>query len=338
MTQAQSQHNGGKGRNVPKMFSAAGGEFVGSFFIFVAIYMVSALSPALYGPSIFLIAIATGLAYAVMTVVFGKLSGGQFNPAVTLAAMLTYKTKFLDGVLYIVAQILGGIAAGGVVKLIIPTSQTATAKMWFANAVNGFAKGSISDTQLANAKVTFGVWLAIAVEVIAVAIIVAVAMRTLDEDGKATSASALAMGAAYALGVTFTYPITGASLNPARSTGIALFTMKSGLAVNPVSQLWLFWICPILAAAVVALVLILGQLISDKLADKANMQVADVADFGAEEVPAEAQAQFDEAINVAENNEAPGNDDAQGNFEMPSLDSPSAPESGSESDEDSEAK
>lgn len=328
MTQAQSQNNDGTGSNVPQRISAVGGEFVGSFFIFVAIYLVSALSPALYGPSIFLIAIATGLAYAVMTVIFGKLSGGQFNPAVTIAAMLTYKTKVIDGLCYIVAQVLGGIAAGGVVKLIIPTSETATAKMWFANAVNGFGKGSLSATQLANAKVSFGLILALVVEVIAVAIIVAVAMRTLDENGKTTSSSAVAMGAAYALGVTFTYPITGASLNPARSTGIALFTMKSGLAVNPITQLLFFWVSGILASALVSLVLIIARILSDRIDEKANEQVAGVADFGANEVPFNAQAQFDAAVNVAESNDLAGNDAGQTSFEMPSLDMGSVPEPG----------
>ena len=49
------------------------------------------------------------------------------------------------------------------------------------------------------------------------------------------------------------FPVTAASLNPARSTGIALFAYNQGLAQNPLSQLWLFWVCPVLAAAVVAL-------------------------------------------------------------------------------------
>ncbi|MDF7663818.1 aquaporin [Bifidobacterium sp. ESL0763] len=340
MTQVQSQHNGGDGKTALGVLSASGGELVGSFFIFTAIYLVSALSPALYGPSLFLIAIATGLAYGVMTLVFGRLSGGQFNPAVTLAAMLTYKTKFLDGICYIIAQVLGGIFAGALARYIIPTSTIATGKMWFANAVNGFDKNSLSATQLANAKVTFGVWFAIAVELIAVIIIVAVAMRTLDGDGKATSASALAMGAAYALGVTFTYPVTGASLNPARSTGIALFTMKSGLTLNPANQLWLFWICPILAAAIVALVLIIGQLISDKTVKGGHAQ-ADVA-FDAEAVNGEGQVDFDAVVASGSEDASDSKAEGQDSFEMPSLDSAADPaydasDSASAADEDAKS-
>ncbi|WEV68559.1 aquaporin [Bifidobacterium sp. ESL0775] len=263
MTQQQAQHTSKKHAHGIS-FPGIGGELVGSFLIFLAIYLVSALSPALYGPSALLVAAATGLAYASMTFIFGKFSGGQFNPAVSLAAMLVGKTGFLNGICYIIAQVLGGIAAGAVVKLVLPTSKAAPAKMWFTNAVNGYDQGSISSTQLHQAGVSFGVLFAVIVEVAASIVIVAAAVRSMDDNGKATSRSAAIIGAAYALGVAFTYPITGAALNPARSTGIAIFASKVGLAVDPLKQLWIFWICPILAAAIVSIVIIIAQMISTK--------------------------------------------------------------------------
>ena len=57
-------------------------------------------------------------------------------------------------------------------------------------------------------------------------------------------------------------PVTGAGLNPARSTGIALAAMNEGLTQNPLQQLWVFWISPVLAAAVVALVMIIAQMMT----------------------------------------------------------------------------
>ena len=68
------------------------------------------------------------------------------------------------------------------------------------------------------------------------------------------------MGLAYGLATAISYPVTGAGMNPARSTGIALATMNQGLDQNPVQQLWVFWIAPVLAAAVVALVVIIAQM------------------------------------------------------------------------------
>ncbi|MDF7665047.1 aquaporin [Bifidobacterium sp. ESL0745] len=261
MTEQQAQHTESK-TAAPIPISAIGGELVGSFLIFLVIYLVSALSPSLYGPSAILIAAATGLAYAAMTFIFGKFSGGQFNPAVTLSAMLVGKTGVVNGICYILAQVVGGIVAGGVVKLVLPTSKAAPAKMWFTNAVNGYDQGSISSAQLQQAGVSFGILFAVIVEVIATIIVVAASLYALDDDGKATSKAPAIMGIAYALGVTFTYPITGASLNPARATGIALFASQAGLAANPLKQLWIFWICPILAAAIVAIVVIIAQMVS----------------------------------------------------------------------------
>ncbi|WEV42646.1 aquaporin [Bifidobacterium sp. ESL0682] len=263
MTQQQAQHTGQKGAKGIS-FSAIGGEFVGSFLIFLAIYLVSALSPSLYGPSALLVAAATGLAYAAMIFIFGKFSGGQFNPAVSLAAMLLGKTKVFSGICYIIAQVLGGIAAGAVTTLVLPTSKAAPAKMWLSNAVNGYDKGSISSSQLQQAGVNFGILFAVIVEVAASIIIVAASVYSIGEDGKSTSHSPVIMGAVYALGVMFTYPITGSALNPARSTGIAIFANNAGLAVKPLSQLLIFWICPILAAAVVAIVIFISQMFSSK--------------------------------------------------------------------------
>ncbi len=118
---------------------------------------------------------------------------------------------------------------------------------------------------LSSVSASFDITLAVIVEIIASILVVAAAMATSHDDEDAT-AHATTMGLAYGLGAAMTYPVTGAGMNPARSTGIALFARNAGLAQNPMQQLWVFWICPILAAAIVAMVMIGVQLIRDQAA------------------------------------------------------------------------
>jgi aquaporin Z len=241
----------------------AGTELLGSFLVCFVIYMAYTLSAPLYNPNLAFIALATGLAYAATTLIFGRVSGGQFNPAVTIAAMLTSKTKPLDGLLYIVAQVLGGIAAGAVFKSVLPVSQSLPIKVWLTYGVNGFESGSVSYSALNGAGTSFSITVAILVEVVAGILIVATAMSTIRADGSVTSNQPWAMGLAYAAGAAFTYPVTGAALNPARATGIAIFAQNQGLTQQPLQQLWVFWIVPVLASALVALVMVSRGLLAN---------------------------------------------------------------------------
>ncbi|KFI67892.1 MIP/aquaporin family protein [Bifidobacterium magnum] len=256
-------------------------EFAGSFLICFCIYLMCTFGSTLYSVNLAFIALGTGVVYAAMTMIFGKISGGQFNPAITLAAMLTSKTRVADGVLYIVAQIIGAICAGGLVKAILPTSQSISASQWFAMSVNGFDKGSSLYASLNQLGLTFNVTIAIVVELIASIIVVAAAMVTLKNNGKPTHTHALSMGLAYAAAVAMAYPVTGASVNPIRATGIAIFAQGEGLAQEPLAQLWVFWVCAILGAAIVALVIIVAQLIAGRNTE--DMMAQEVAEDAQEE-------------------------------------------------------
>ena len=227
-----------------------GAELVGSFIICFAIYSICTLGSAIYGVNMAFIALLTGLVYAAATLIFGTISGAQFNPAVSVAAMLSGKTHVLDGVLYIIAQVLGGIGAGAAIRFLLP--------------INGFDKNSVSYATLGNYGVSFSITLAIAVELVAGIIIVATALNTTSESGKTNTSHAIAMGLAYGVGAAISYPVTGAALNPARATGIAIFAQNQGLSQEPLQQLWVFWICPILAAAIVSLVAIVASMIGTK--------------------------------------------------------------------------
>ena len=217
-------------------------ELAGSFLLCFAIYAFSTWGSAVYGINIVFFALATGLAYAAVTAIFSRVSGGQLNPAITVASVLVSKTKI-------------------VVKL-LPTSEQVAAKVWLTPAVNGFENGSVSYSLLTQYGITFSITLAIVVEVVASLIVVATAMSSLGDHGESSDRHVIAMGLAYGLATAISYPVTGAGLNPARSTGIALAAMNEGLTQNPLQQLWVFWISPVLAAAVVALVMIIAQMMT----------------------------------------------------------------------------
>lgn len=284
-TGSQATHNAPAQTTMP-LAIRVGAELAGSCIVFFAIYAFSTFGSALFGINMAFIALATGVAYAAVTFIFAKVSGGQFNPAITLASMLIGRTKPLDGVLYIVAQVLGGVIAGAILVGILPTTETLTKKIWLTDAVNGFGDGSVSASMLSSVSASFDITLAVIVEIIASILVVAAAMATSHDDADAT-----AMGLAYGLGAAMTYPVTGAGMNPARSTGIALFARNAGLAQNPMQQLWVFWICPILAAAIVAMVMIGVQLIRDQAAARLTavqdqetpQDIADEADGQASE-------------------------------------------------------
>ncbi|WP_314685870.1 aquaporin [uncultured Bifidobacterium sp.] len=256
----------------------AGAELVGSLFVFLAIYMVSSYGTAMYGVNMAFIAVATGLAYAAVTTVMGKLSGGHYNPAVTVAAMLTGRTAPLDGLIYIVAQILGSLGAGALLRFLLPTSSSVKASVWLTPVVNGFDDGSVSYSTLSSVNISFSIGLAVLVEVVGSMIVIAAALRTLRQDGSPTEDHGLVMGMAYGLGAAVAYPLTGAGLNPARSTGIAVFAQNQGLSQQPLQQLWVFWICPVLAAALVALVVIVAQMLSGRATGPVAQDAADAED------------------------------------------------------------
>ncbi|BAQ31523.1 MIP/aquaporin family protein [Bifidobacterium scardovii] len=243
-------------------------ELAGSFLICFAIYVVCSLGSSIYGLNMAFIAAGVALAYGAVTWMLGSVSGGQFNPAVTVAAMLASKTRAVDGVAYIVAQLVGAIGAGALLRFLLPTSDSIAMKVWLTPAVNGFGEGSVAYSTVNSVGISFGITLAIVVEVVAGLIVVGTAMRSTDESGRPGASYAPAMGAAYGVGAAITYPVTGAALNPARATGIAVFAQGQGLTTEPLQQLWVFWVCPVLAAAVVALVMIVAQMAKDAAAKK----------------------------------------------------------------------
>ena len=272
----------------------AAAELAGTFLICAVIYLSYSFGQLVMGqPTVMLPVLGTALTYLVVTAMLGGVSGGHFNPAVTVAAMFTSQISMVDGLIYIVAQVIGAIGAGALAVALIPVSKSVPDRTWLMFSVNGFSGGSPAAATLGQQHIAFGAPMAIVVELTGCMIVVAAAITTLRSDGRARRNHALYTGLAYGVGVLVTYPITCSGLNPARSTGIAIFAQSKHMAVSPISQLWLFWICPLLAASLVALVIIMTSIITDNMAMRAMGAATDTQLVVQVDADAQAQAQAD---------------------------------------------
>lgn len=246
-------------------------ELVGTFIVCFITYALTTYVLTLTGNSNNLVLIALGVAaaYALATMLFARYSGAHFNPAITIAALFIGRTKWIDAILYVIAQAVGAIAAGAALIKFLPTSDQLKLSMWlsangFSTSVNGFGTASPSAYMLQGSGAEFTQTSAIIIELLAAMLVVATAIATMTQtDGKSSGtlqASALAL--AYGLTTVIAFPITGAAINPVRATGIALFAQGHGLSVEPLSQIWLFWVCSLLAGALVALCIIITRVLA----------------------------------------------------------------------------
>ena len=166
------------------------------------------------------------MAYAV-----GHISGGHFNPAVTLGLLAGGRVKPGDVVPYIVAQLVGAVLAAWVLSII--ASGNGTDAVANGLAANGFGEHSPGHYSQGVALLT---------EVLMTFFFLLVILGATDERAPAGLAP-LAIGLALTLIHLVSIPVTNTSVNPARSTGPAL--LVGGWAVQ---QLWLFWVAPIVGA------------------------------------------------------------------------------------------
>src|SRR3954471_3626443 len=178
------------------------------------------------------VSLAFGLTVVSGAYAFGAVSGGQFNPAVTIGLWAGGRFPSRDVPAYVVAQVLGGIVGAGVLFLI------ASGKPGFelgGFASNGFGEHSPGGYSLGAALVT---------EVVMTFMFLMVILGATDRRASA-GFGGLAIGLALTLIHLISIPVTNTSVNPARSTGTALFV--GGWAV---AQLWVFWLAPIVGGAI----------------------------------------------------------------------------------------
>jgi aquaporin Z len=183
------------------------------------------------------VSLAFGLTVLTGAYAFGHISGAHFNPAVTVGLWAGGRFPLRDLLPYIVAQVLGGVLAGWVLLMI------ASGSAGFAidpNAAGTFASNGYD----AMSPGGYSLAAALLCEVVMTAMFLVVIMGATH--GRAPVGFApMAIGFALALIHLISIPVTNTSVNPARSTGVALFAGSGAI-----SQLWLFWLAPIVGGII----------------------------------------------------------------------------------------
>lgn len=180
------------------------------------------------------VALAFGLTVLTMAYAVGHISGGHFNPAVSVGLFIGGRFNGKDLLPYIVSQVIGAIAAAGVLYLI------ASGKTGFDAVASGFASNGFGE----HSPNDYDMMAALLIEFVLTAFFLIIIMGSTDKLAPAGFAP-IAIGLGLTLIHLISIPVTNTSVNPARSTGVALF--QGGWAVE---QLWLFWLAPIAGAAV----------------------------------------------------------------------------------------
>ena len=238
----------------PSLVARLGAEAFGSF-AFVVVGLGLALYSGLSQAGSLAVALGFGLALLAAIIAVGHVSGGHFNPAVTLGAAIGGRTPWKDVVPYWLAQLVGGILAAAVLFITIPKelpgaiSQTgdASTRSFFTSVANGFGEHSPLAT-LSQGTVEFTLAIALLVEVVLTAVLVGVVLGSTDRRARNIQAP-FAIGLVFVVLLLVATPVTNGSLNPVRSTAAAIFSESWALG-----QLWLFWVAPLVGAALAGLV------------------------------------------------------------------------------------
>ncbi|HEX3635845.1 MAG TPA: aquaporin Z [Paraburkholderia sp.] len=180
------------------------------------------------------VSLAFGLALVTASYAFGAISGAHFNPAVTIGFTVAQRFPVRDLLPYMAAQILGAIAAAALLAYVAsgrPSFELGASEF----AANGFGDHSPADYQLHSALV---------VE-LALSFAFVMASLMMTRQRRLRPIAPLVAGACLAIAYMVSIPVTNGSINPARSTGQALFVGDWAL-----DQLWLFWAAPLLGGVV----------------------------------------------------------------------------------------
>jgi len=214
---------------------AYGAEFIGTFWLVLGGCGSAVLAAAFPGLGIGFtgVALAFGLTVLTMAYAIGPISGCHLNPAVSVGLWAGRRFPAREVLPYIVAQVLGALVAGGVLYVI------ASGKTGFDTAA-GFASNGYGERSPGGYSLGAG----LVCEVVMTAMFLFVIMGSTGRRAPAGFAP-IAIGLCLTLIHLVSIPVTNTSVNPARSTGVALY---AGMAA--ISQLWLFWVAPIAGGAI----------------------------------------------------------------------------------------
>lgn len=223
----------------PTMFHRLAAEFIGTFWlvlggcgsaVFAAKFMSGDTS---VGIGFLGVSLAFGLTVLTGVYAFGTISGGHFNPAVTLGAALAHRVEWKALPSYWIAQVVGGFVAGAVIYVIASGQDgwTAAGNM----AANGYGDHSPGGYSMVAVLVA---------EVVLTGLFMLVILGSTD-DRAPKGFAGLSIGLTLTLVHLISIPISNTSVNPARSTAVAFFNGEGAPA-----QLWLFWLAPLVGAAI----------------------------------------------------------------------------------------
>ena len=212
-------------------------EFIGTFWLVLGGCGSAVLACNYPGAGIgFLgVALAFGLTVVTMAYAIGHISGAHLNPAVSVGCWVAGRLDGKDLIGYIVAQVLGGIAAAAVLYIIATGN---------GSSIGSFASNGYGD--LSPGKYSLGA--AMVCEIVMTFIFLLVILSATDSQAPKGFAG-LAIGLCLTLIHLISIPVTNTSVNPARSTSQALFAGSDALG-----QLWLFWLAPIAGAILAGIV------------------------------------------------------------------------------------
>jgi aquaporin Z len=222
-----------------KMTTKFAAEFIGTFWLVLGgcgSAVLAAGFPEL-GIGFTGVSIAFGLTVLTGVYALGRVSGAHFNPAVSFGLWAGGQFKAKELLPYIIAQVLGGIAAAAILYIIVSGKAGFDGVGGFAS--NGYGEGSPGGFNMVSALVT---------EVVMTFMFLIIILGAIDERAPKGFAG-LAIGLALTLIHLISIPVTNTSVNPARSTSQAIFA--GGLALE---QLWLFWLAPIVGAILAGIV------------------------------------------------------------------------------------
>jgi aquaporin Z len=210
-----------------------GAEFFGTFWLVLGGCGSAVLAAAFPGLGIGFLGVALAFGLTVMTMAFaiGHISGCHLNPAVSIGLWAGGRFPAKDLIPYIISQVLGAIVAGGVLYVI-------------ASGTSGFdlSAGFASNGYDAHSPGGYSLVAALVCEIVMTMMFLLVILGATDKRAPQGFAP-IAIGLCLTLIHLISIPVTNTSVNPARSTGVAIFA--GGWAIG---QLWLFWVAPIVGA------------------------------------------------------------------------------------------
>lgn len=217
------------------MYKRLAAEFFGTFWLVLGGCGAAVLDAAYphLGIGYLGVALAFGLTVLTMVYAVGAISGGHFNPAVTLGLFVGGRFGAREVIPYIIVQVIGSIAAAAVLYAI------ATGKPGFSVSASGFASNGYG----AHSPGGYSMQAVMVCEFVLTGMFVFIIHGATDRRAPAGFAG-LAIGLTLTIIHLISIPVDNTSVNPARSTGVALF--QAGWAVH---QLWLFWVVPLLGGA-----------------------------------------------------------------------------------------